>query len=129
MTAITYLTLRSRGFRLHSNDCSHVPHMVIRLDTRSETALEIAPGSQREGSWIVWLRSDIAHSRCRFCFVRDVVSMEQVEALYEAIMGSLLPIEQIDEAQFLAALAAQREECERHYREYVKNERWSYVPG
>lgn len=54
--------------------------------------------------------------------------MDGLEKLFEAIMDAPLKTEAFDEEQFKASLAAQREECERHFREYCKNERWSYVP-
>lgn len=129
MTQITYARLRERGFRLHSTDCSHVPHMVVCLNRRSETALEVGPYHADERTWCVWLRSDMAHSRCRFCFVREATSMDELDILFSAITGDPLPDEEIDAEQFAAMLAREREDCQRRYAEYCKNERWSYVPG
>jgi hypothetical protein len=49
--------------------------------------------------------------------------------LIAAILGESPATTDFDAEQFTAALAAEREDCKRHYSEYCKNERWSYVPG
>lgn len=129
MTRITYETLRQRGFRITSTNVSDVPHMTFLLDRRMDTALEIAPSYRHATDWCVWLRSDLAHSRCRFCYLRNVSRMEQVEALAAAIMDEPLPVEEIDVEQFAESLERERADCTRRYAEYCRNERWSYVPG
>lgn len=126
MTQITYEALRKRGFRIVTTAASHVPHMLIGCDRRMETALEVAPGLR--DSWTVWLRSDLAHSRCRFCYVRNVESMEQLERLYAAISDGALPIDDYDAKAFDEALAHEKEDSRRHYLEYCKDQRWGYVP-
>lgn len=129
MTQITYERLRASGFLLHSTDCSDRPHMVIVLSIRVDTALELSPYHNDEREWCCWLRSDLAHSRCRFCYLRTLSTMEQLGRLFAAITDTDLPTESIDETKFAESLAREREECTRRYREYCRNERFSYVPG
>ena len=126
MTPITYEQLRRRGFRIVTTAASHVPHMLIGCDRCMETALEVAPGLR--DSWTVWLRSDLAHSRCRFCYVRNVTAMEERESLYKAISDSALPFDDYDAKAFDEALAHEKEDSQRHYMEYCKDQRWGYVP-
>lgn len=126
MTPITHTTLRGIGFRLHSTDCDNSPHMVLALNSRCETALEICEPIQRD--WPVWLRSDIAHSRCRFCFLRGVEFMEQLERLIEAITDRPVQREEFDADQFAESLAREREDCQRRYQEYCRHQRWSHIP-
>ena len=129
MTAISYEELRGRGFRINSTNASHVPHMVMMLERRMDTALEISKSSAVGCEWTVWLRSDLAHSRCRFCYLRTVTTMEQIETLFQAIIDQPLPYTPFDAAQFAKALDEERADCERHYKEYCLNERWGYVPS
>ena len=126
---ITYEELRRRGFRIQSTNTSNVPHMVYLLDRKMDTALEIAPTHGHDSQWCVWLRSDIAHSRCRFCYLRTVSSMEQVENLVWGIMDESLPIEDIDVEQFAESLERERADCSRRFAEYCRNEQWGYVPS
>ena len=128
--SVTYQNLRKRGFRIHSTACSPMPHMVYRLDNKADTALEIGPYGDDERIWCVWLRSDIAHSRCRFCFIRSVETMDEIGRLILAIMDGTLPAEEeVCEATFAVSLSREREDCMRRYEEYCRNERWSYVPS
>lgn len=129
MTQITYEQLRQCDFRLHSTDCSDRPHMVLMLSTRSDTALELSPYHDDEREWCCWLRSDMAYSRCRFCYLRTLTTMSQLELLYLAITDKRLCTYTIDLVQFNESLEREREECKRRYHEYCRNERFSYVPG
>lgn len=125
---ITYEWLRSRGFRFHSTNASNVPHMVRVTDSRMDTALEI--GEAIGGGWTVWLRSDIAHSRCRFCFLRHIDTQKQLESLWFGITDRHLVLEAYDPEQFAESLERCKEEAQRHYLEYAKhNLRYGYVPG
>jgi hypothetical protein len=124
---ITYEWLRSRGFRLQSHHVDNQPHMVLVLPGRNETALEVC--ASYDGCWIVWLRSDLAGSRTRFCFLRHVKTDDQVERLYQGITDSpLLPVEW-DPKQFAEGLERERQDCERRYQEYCRKERYGYIPG
>lgn len=124
-----YQDLRRIGFRIHSTTTSPHVHMVHVLSNKNETALEIGPYRDSCDEWCVWLRSDLAHSRCRFCYLRSVTEVCQVIALIEAISDR--PPEVVDycEATFAVSLAQEGEDCRRRYAEYCRNERWSYVPA
>lgn len=126
---ITYVRLRKRGWRIHSTPTSPQPHMVYPLSSKADTCLEIGPYHEDEREWCVWLRSDIAHSRCRFCFLRSATSMEQLERLIEAITDTGTHEVEMDEEQFANVLKYERQDCRRRYSEYCRNERFSYVAG
>lgn len=127
--AVTYHLLREWGWRLDSPTGDPNPHMIYRLDPRIESALEISPYNQRMDDWCVFLRSDIAHSRCRFVFLRSVKRMDQLADLIQAITDRPPQRVEFDADQFANSLAAERADCERRYHEYARNERWGHVPG
>ncbi len=127
---ITYEYLRSINFRILSTNVSPSVHLLWRFDNRMDLALEVAESGGRTGrDWIVWLRSDLAHSRCRFCFVRCVETQEQIERLIEAITDR--PVERVDfdRVQFEEALAEERVDAKRRYAEYCRDDRWGYYPS
>jgi hypothetical protein len=124
---ITYELLRSRGFRLDSSHVDNKPHMVIRLkESRYESFIEISKSVM--AGWAVWLRSDLAHSRCRFIYVRDVESSEQLERLYQGLTDHALPTEPFDAERFSLVMAREKAECQLRYQEYAAKERYGYVP-
>lgn len=129
MDPITYYWLRCIGFRITSTNCDNQPHMVYMLDSRMDTALEMSPSVTGNNNWCVWLRSDLAHSRARFCYVRTVEQRSQVMDLIKAIVGCAPTHEERDFTAFELSLADERKECQRRYSEYCRNERWGHVPG
>ncbi len=129
MTQITYQRLREWGWRLHSTTTSPNPHMVRPLSSKLDTCLEIGPYRDDEQEWCVWLRSDLAHSRCRFCYLRSAKTMSQLERLVEAIADVGMQRSEYDEATFAVSLQQEREDCRRRYAEYCRDERFSYVAG
>ena len=129
MTPITYFWLRTHGWRIVATNTSPEVHMVYQCDRKLDTCLEIARCGENSSDWNVWLRSDLAHSRCRFCFLRVVYGTQQVASLIRAITDVDPPYEYRDEDEFNDMLAACREESKRHYAEYCKNDRWSYLPA
>lgn len=125
---LTYPLLRSRGFRIVTTQSSPSPHMA-RVFGRHDQALELSePVDARQPSgdfgWFCWLRSDIAHSRCRFVFLRSVFTIEQLERLWLAITDTPLDEQPYDAEQFAQAIQREREDAERRYIEYAK-----YKPG
>lgn len=128
MTAISYRKLRRRGFRVDSSHLDSRPHMVYVLNG-DISALEIAESISPRGEWAVWLRSDVAHSRCRFVFVRHVQSMEQLSAIALAISDRDLPYLDYDVATFDAVIDSERKECLCRYEQACVNERFFRVPG
>ena len=127
---LTWWWLRRIGFRFAQAGVDTQPHMIAPVDHQMDTALEIAPSHYRDGnSWTVWLRSDLAHSRCRFCFVRNVTKVAQLVALMEAISGMPVPAVDFDTDQFAESLMLEWRECHRRYREYANDARWGRVPG
>lgn len=92
---ITYEWLRSRGFRVEY-PIVYSPHMLIELDRRTETYLELAPHNDvpRCAEWYCWFRNDMSHRRARFNWVRTLRTREQVELLYLACTDRKLPIEE-----------------------------------
>lgn len=130
---ITWEFLRSIGFRFTSSSVDRVPHMVCSLHQNQEVGLEVSPnsyrGSQMGDSWFVWLRSDLAHSKCRFCFIRHVDTEEQIIRLMESITDMPVVREEFDAEQFAESLAREREDCLRRFREYLEGNRFSRIPG
>lgn len=126
---ITWWWLRRLGFRITSGhlDCS--PHMVIELSRNQETALEVAaPLSPSDLNWFTWLRSDIAHSKCRFCFVRSVQRVGELVKLVSAMGGHVDAVE-FDADQFRESLEAEHRDCIRRWEEYGKKQRYARVAG
>lgn len=126
--ALSFYRLRCMGFRLDSTHVDNKPHMVCLLGGRLETSLEISE-CVYPGKWTVWLRSDLAGSRTRFCYLRTVERCNQVGALILAITDASPAIELRDEAEFHASLAMEAADCKRRYREYCRDARWPRVPG
>lgn len=105
-----------------------MPHMVLMLDNY-ERALEVAPSHLSGHEFLIWLRSDIAHSRCRFIFARRACWSSQIESLYAGLTDNmLLPVEW-NKAQFAESLEMERRECLRRCKEYQRGDRLSRVPG
>jgi hypothetical protein len=125
---VTFFRLRCMGFRLDSTHIDNRPHMTYVLGHKQDTALEIAE-SVYPGKWTVWLRSDLAGSRTRFCYLRTVDRVEQLRALILAIADELPPNEERDEAEFVVALNQELADCSRRYHEYAAGNRWPRVPG
>lgn len=126
---ITWVFLRSIGFRFTSSSVDRVPHMVCSLHQNQEVGLEISPNNYLGGSWFVWLRSDLAHSKCRFCFIRHVDTEEQIIRLMESITDRPVIKEEFDAEQFAESLAREQEDCQRRFREYLDGNRFSRIPG
>lgn len=133
-TPLTYELLRSRGFRLVSTQASHTPHMALVYNSRYDLAIEITEPingiGSRDHGWPVWLRSDLAHSRSRFVFMRDVRNIEEVERLWLALTDQTLIEQPYDREQFAESLQRERFEAERRYLEYAKHGlRYGHLPG
>lgn len=126
---ITWEFLRSIGFRFTSSSVDPVPHMVCSVHRNQEVGLEVSPCRGPGDSWFVWLRSDLAHSKCRFCFIRHVDTEEQIVRLMEAITDRPVVREEFDAEQFKESLAREQEDCQRRFREYLDGNRFSRIPG
>lgn len=126
---LTWWWLRRIGFRIVSTGVDTKPHMMASVSTRMETGLEIAPSHGPRRSWIVWLRSDMAHSRARFCYVRNVSTVGQLVRLMESISNAVVEDVDFDADQFRAALTEEADDCQRRYEEYCRDARWGHVPG
>lgn len=126
---ITWEFLRSIGFRFTSSSVDRVPHMVCSVHRNQEVGLEVSPCYGSGDSWFVWLRSDLAHSKCRFCFIRHVDTQEQIIRLVEAITDRPVVREDFDAEQFQQSLAAETDDCLRRFREYLDGNRFSRIPG
>lgn len=126
---ITWEFLRSIGFRFTSSSVDRVPHMVCSVHRNQEVGLEISPCYGPGCSWFVWLRSDLAHSKCRFCFIRHVDTEEQIIRLMESITDRPVVREKFDAEQFKESLAREQEDCLRRFREYLDGNRFSRIPG
>lgn len=126
---ITWIFLRSIGFRFTSSSVDRVPHMVCSLHQNQEVGLEISPNNYLGDSWFVWLRSDLAHSKCRFCFIRHVDTEEQIIRLMESITDRPVVREEFDAEQFAESLAREQDDCLRRFREYLDGNRFSRIPG
>ena len=125
--AVSYWWLRRIGFRICSTNCDHTPHMLWLTRHRHETGLEISPSpGPRDGNWIVWLRSDLAGNRSRFCYIRDVQTVGQLVGLMEAMTDRPVELVDFDADQFDKSMAAEAKECKRRFNEYARNERWSF---
>lgn len=94
-----------------------------------EVGLEIAQVRPDSSEWFVWLRSDMAHSKCRFCFLRHVDRQEQLTRLIESITDRPVVTEDFDRERFAESLAEEMKDCDRRYLEYCRNERFGRVPG
>lgn len=125
---ISFPGLRGIGFRIASSNCSNVPHMVLVCDRRMDTAFEVAPCNVKP-DWSVWLRSDLAHSRARFVFLRSVRYMHQLEKLIEAVTDEPPARVEFDQPQFDVAIAQEAEDCRRRFSEYCVGARWGSIPG
>lgn len=127
---LTWWWLRRIGFRLAQAGVDNHPHMIAPVNRNMETALEVAPSLHRPGCfWTVWLRSDMAHSRCRFCYIRDVSTVRQLVTLMEAISGDRVQDVDFDADQFRDSLEREWRDCRRRYIEYANDARWGRVPG
>lgn len=125
---LTYEWFRSRGFRLDSSHVDHHPHMVLILD-QHERAIEVSPSDVHQQEFLVWLRSDMAHSRCRFIFARRACWSSQIESLYAGLTDRKLMEVQWDRTQFAESLEFERAECLRRCKEYQHGVRYSRIPG
>jgi hypothetical protein len=128
MNLITWGFLRGIGFRLTSHHVDNTPHMLCSCHQNQEVGLELAQ-SYHSTDWFVWLRSDLAHSKCRFCFVRYVRTEDEIIKLLEAITGNRVCVEEFDLEVFRDSLEREKAECLRRYAEYARNERWGRIPG
>lgn len=125
--SITPEWLRSRGFRICSTDADIRPHMVIVFGKTHESALEVSNSLLR--GWTVWARSDIAHSRCRFIYLRTVERTDQLERLYLGLTDEPLPNVEFDRERFREDWELESSECKRRYAEYCKDGRLGHIPG
>ncbi|TXH49641.1 MAG: hypothetical protein E6Q97_22300 [Desulfurellales bacterium] len=131
---ITPLWMRSIGFRICSVDADNQPHMVWQFDNRMETGIEVSRSiaqHERGGGtrWTCWLRSDIAHSRCRFCYIRTVERRREMLELIRGVSGTTPTESEVDAAQFAESWEREEADCKRRYAEYARGERWGRVPG
>ena len=126
---VTWHDLRRLGFRLDSHGVDNQPHMVCSVHPNQEVGLEIAPAITPRGTWTIWLRSDMAHSRCRFCFLRHVTFVDELVGLIEAIQGRPVIDVEYDRDVFEQSLAREMEEAKRRYAEYCADARWGRIPG
>lgn len=125
---LSWWWLRRIGFRIVSPGVDNKPHMMASVNQNNETGLEVAQ-SVYNGRWTVWLRSDIAHSRCRFCFVRNVETVGEMVKLIEAIQGATVVDVDFDADQFQESMNREAADCKRRYQEYCNDARWGRVPG
>jgi len=125
---LNYEWFRSRGFRLDSSHVDHHPHMVLMLD-QHERSIEVSPSDVHQHEFLIWLRSDIAHSRCRFIFARRACRPSQVESLYAGLTDDVLIEVDWDADQFAESLEKERQECMRRCKEYQHGVRYGRVPG
>lgn len=125
---LSYEWFRSRDFRLDSSHVDHHPHMVLLLD-HYDRALEVSPSDVHQREFLIWLRSDIAHSRCRFIFARRACWSSQVESLYAGLTDKKLLDVSWDKDQFAESLRLERQECLRRCKEYQCGVRHSRIPG
>lgn len=127
--AITWWWLRRIGFRFCQAGVDNQPHMIVPVNQNQDTSLEVSRSQYRDGNyWTVWLRSDISHSRCRFCFVRNVQTVGEIVRLMEAIGDPVKDVE-FDADQFRDSLEREWRDCRRRYHEYANDARWGRVPG
>ncbi len=91
---ITAEWLKSVGFRQTWSKDEHHPHWVLWVgDSRrafsgsDDIGLEISPPYHADDGWMCWFRSDASHSRGRFCYVRTLVTQEDVVRLFEGVTG------------------------------------------
>lgn len=126
---ITPSWLRSIGFRLDVTHADNQPHMVWMYDSHQEVAIEASRSIANSRGWTCWLRSDLAHSRCRFCYVRTVETRDEMLALLRGVGGKAPQRVEFDEAQFQEAWTREEEDSKRRYLEYARGERWGRVPG
>ena len=129
MKQITWEFLRSIGFRFTSHGVDNTPHMILPVHQNQEVGLEICPNNFTRPDWYIWLRSDMAHSKCRFCFLRYVKTEDQLTKLIEAITDSPVQREDFDAERFAESLKEEQADCLRRYKEYALNDRWGRVPG
>lgn len=129
-TPISFESLRANGFRIESHHVDSSPHMIYCLDGRYDRAIEVAQSHASTREWTVWFRSDIAHTKCRFLFLRTVTQMEQLNRLVQSISDERLPTIEYDSSQFSESMCREKEDCKRRYLEYAKrNLRYSHIPG
>lgn len=127
--AVTWHWLRRIGFRFAAASFDRTPHMLWLTRDRYETGLEISPSPGTKGQWMVWIRSDIAGNRSRFCFVRNVETLGQLMRMMEAMTDTSVTFEDFDADQFAQSLEAEKAECERRYAEFARNARRSATFG
>jgi hypothetical protein len=125
---LTWWWLRRIGFRFSNGGVDSQPHMIIPVNPRHDSSLEISPSVGSRRCWTVWLRSDIAHSRCRFVYVRDVETVGEIVRLIEAIGGHVVDVD-FDADQFTDSLEREWRDCRRRYHEYANDARWGRIPG
>lgn len=126
---LTWWWLRRIGFRIDSGHLDRTPHLVLPLLRNQETALEIAPLiTEGARDWFVWLRSDIAHSRCRFCFIRHVERVGELVRLINA-MGGHLDVVEFDADQYKESLEREARDCVRRWEEYGGKQRYAHIAG
>lgn len=127
-TPLTWWWLRRIGFRFANGGVDNSPHMICPINPRHDSSLEIARASGSTKHWTVWLRSDIAHSCCRFCYVRDVHTVGEIVRLIEAMGGSVEQVD-FDAEQYRDSLQREWRDCRRRYFEYANDQRWGRIPG
>lgn len=126
---ITWCFLRSLGFRFTSHGVDNVPHMVLIVDSQKEVAIEVSPSCGITGGWTLWIRSDIAFAKCRFCFLRNVSTERQITGLIEAITDRPVAPQEFDREAFADSLLAEQADCRRRYKEYANGNRYGRIPG
>ena len=127
---LTWWWMRRIGFPFAQPGVDNQPHMFAQVHRNMDTALEVSPSQYRDGNqWTVWLRSDLAHSRCRFCYVRNVSTVGELVSLMEAISGQPVQDVDFDADQFQDSLEREWRDCRRRYHEYANDARWGRVPG
>ncbi len=132
MSKITWIGLRQLGFRLITTQSDARPHMLCSVNPHEEVGLEIAPYTAHENKWCMWLRSDMAGSKARFCYIKSVETLEEVRVLIEAITGKPVEYHRTTperESEIMAAVEQEKLDCLRRRNEYLKDDRWCRVPG
>ena len=121
-----YYQLRLLDFRLDSSHVDHHPHMTWTYDTRTDCALEISCG---HNEWLIWARSDLAHHKARFIFLRRATKIDDVIQLMEALRDSGINRVKRDRSEFMTAIEEEEEDCIRRRQEYCNDDRYPHTPG
>lgn len=121
-TPITFDALRGRGFRLREGFADFEPHMRIEISRAVDTYLEIGRCGVHRTEWTCWIVCEMSHRYGRFCFLRDVQSIEQVNALYFGLTDNDLPVEDYDASEFAEGVRMVREWCEKAWNAYSRED-------